>query len=227
MFSFLRRRDGTPRFSSFLSSKPLLLLISVFDYPRAKIRALYRWVVGWADTRQSEWALAGISFVESSFFPIPPDPLLIAMTVAQPRKYMRYAVICTVASVLGGLAGYLIGWVLFDTIGRWIIDGYGLQQAFETVGQRYSENAFLAVFTAALTPIPYKVFTIAAGVFLVNVPVFVLASVLGRGLRFFAVAILMHHFGQRYKDAIEKYVDLLSLAFVALLILGLVLVRYL
>lgn len=228
MFPFFpRNSSGAPRFKAFTTSRPILALLAVARWPRERIRALYHWVVGWADTRQSQWALSVLAFAESSFFPIPPDPLLIAMTVAQPRKYLRFAALCTLSSVLGGLAGYLIGWVLFDSVGRWVIDAYGLQAAFAGVGQRYGENAFLAVFTAALTPIPYKVFTIAAGVFSLDVPVFILSSILGRGMRFFAVAILMHHFGRRYKDAIEKYVDVLSLVFVILLVLGLAAVRYL
>lgn len=188
---------------------------------------MYRWVVGWSEGKNAERALGGIAFAESSVFPIPPDPLLIAMTTVQPKKYLRFAAICTIASVLGGALGYFIGVGLFETVGRWVIDTYSLHSEFEIIGQRYSENAFLAIFTAAFTPIPYKLIAISAGVFHVNLLVFIIASIIGRGGRFFAVALAMHHFGKRYKDTIEKYIDLLSLAFTALVILGFVAIRYL
>lgn len=215
-----------PRFVVFLQSKPFLFIISLFNWPRKKIKQLYNWVVGWSESKHAERALGGITLAESSFFPIPPDPLLIAMTTVKPKKYLRFATICTVASVLGGLIGYVIGVGLFESVGRLVIDTYGLQEQFVNAGVRYEENAFLFIFTAAFTPIPYKLITISAGVFQVNLLVFIIASIIGRGGRFFAVAFAMHHFGKRYKDKIEKYIDLLSLAFVALLVLGFVAVGY-
>lgn len=224
---FFWRKNNAPRFREFIESKPILWLLSCFNWPRKKIRSLYNWVVGWAQTKRAEQALAGIAFAESSFFPIPPDPLLIAMVMAQPSRFLRHAFICTVASALGGVAGYGIGMVLFGTIGSWVIDTYGLQEEFALIGVRYGENAFLTVFTAAFTPIPYKLITIAAGVFKINFVVFVIASFIGRGMRFFLVAFLMHHLGRRYKDSIEKYIDVLSLVFVAVLILGFFSLRYL
>lgn len=191
------------------------------------IRKMYGWVVGWAETKRAEQALAGVSFVESSFFPIPPDPLLIAMVMARPASFLRHAAICTVASVFGGMFGYVIGLLLFSTIGAWIVNTYGLQEEFVYIGQRYQDNAFLTVFTAAFTPIPYKLITIAGGVFHINFLMFVLASFIGRGMRFFLVATFMYHLGQRYKDSIEKYIDILSIVFVALLILGFFALKYL
>lgn len=188
---------------------------------------MYGWVVGWAETKRAEQALAGVSFVESSFFPIPPDPLLIAMVMARPASFLRHAAICTVASVFGGMFGYVIGLLLFSTIGAWIVNTYGLQEEFVYIGQRYQDNAFLTVFTAAFTPIPYKLITIAGGVFHINFLMFVLASLIGRGMRFFLVATFMYHLGQRYKDSIEKYIDTLSIVFVALLILGFFALKYL
>lgn len=211
-----------PRLRSTLESSPLLFVISLFNWPRKKIRALYAWVTGWTHSKKAEQALFGISFAESSFFPIPPDPLLIAMVTTHPAKFLRYASICTLGSVLGGVGGYLIGWLLFGSIGAWIIDTYHLQSAFEIVREKYDHNAFLTVFTAAFTPIPYKVITVAAGVFRINIITFVIASIVGRGMRFFLVAFLMHHLGKRYKDTIEKYIDILSLVFVAILVLGFV-----
>lgn len=222
----LFRRLKGPRYESFIQTKPVLLLLNMFQWPRVKIRKLYAWVIGWSEKPQAEKALGGLAFMESSFFPIPPDPLLIAMTTAQPKRYIRYALIATLFSVLGGLLGYLIGALLFETVGAWVIDTYNLHHEFEVIGARYAQNAFLAIFAAAFTPIPYKLITIAAGVFRVNLGIFLVASVLGRGIRFFMVATLMHHFGRRYKDKIEKYIDILSLAFVALIVLGIMALRY-
>jgi membrane protein YqaA with SNARE-associated domain len=222
-----RYRNASPRFEAFIQSKPVMFSLSLLGWPRRMIRRLYAWVVGWAQTRQAEKALAGIAFAESSFFPIPPDPLLIAMTTVKPKGFLRFAAICTAASVLGGMIGYLIGVTLFETVGRWVIDTYHLERQFQVIGQRYGENAFFTVFTAAFTPIPYKLITIAAGVFKVNILSFLVASIIGRGARFFLVSTLMHHFGKRYKDRIEKYIDVLSLAFVLLIVAGFVLLRYL
>lgn len=222
-----RTNHVAPKFNRFVESKPLLIVLSVFNWPRRQIRRLYAWVVGWSETKQAERALGGIAVAESAFFPIPPDPLLIAMTTAKPKKYLRFATICTVGSLMGGALGYLIGVGLFETVGQWIIDTYHLQDDFEVIGQRYSENAFLALVTAGFTPIPYKLFALSAGVFQVNFLVFMLASLVGRGARFFLVATLMYHFGRRYRDKIERYIDLLGLAFIVLMILGFFLIKVL
>jgi membrane protein YqaA with SNARE-associated domain len=213
-------------FRSFMQTRPMLWFLGLFGGTRRLIRRMYGWVISWAEKPQAEKALGGIAVAESSFFPIPPDPLLITMVLARPKKYLRFALICTLGSVFGGMLGYLIGVGLFETVGQWIIDTYHLQEDFITVGELYAGSAFLALFTAAFTPIPYKLFAIAAGVFTISFPVFVIASILGRGGRFFLVAFLMHHFGKRYKDKIEKYVDVLSVAFVALIILGVLAVRF-
>lgn len=215
-----------PRFHKFIFSKPVLFILSLVSWPRKMIRKLYGWVVGWAETKRAEQALAGIAFAESSFFPIPPDPLLIAMVMAKPTLFLRHATICTLSSALGGIFGYAIGLMLFSTVGVWIVDTYSLQEEFVQIGMRYEENAFLTVFTAAFTPIPYKLITIAAGVFQINFLAFVVASIIGRGMRFFLVATLMHYLGRRYKDSIEKYIDILSVAFVALLVLGFFALKY-
>lgn len=216
-----------PSFKRFIQTKPMLLFLGLFSGTRRLIKRLYGWVIGWAEKPQAEKALGAIAIAESSFFPIPPDPLLITMVLARPQKYLRLAIICTLGSVLGGIFGYLIGAGLFETLGQWIIDTYSLQEEFTQVGELYASNAFLAIFAAAFTPIPFKIFTIAAGVFSINFPVFVIASLLGRGGRFFLVSILMYHFGKRFKDRIEKYVDILSLVFVVLIILGVLSIRFL
>jgi membrane protein YqaA with SNARE-associated domain len=217
---------NSPRFQAFVESRPILFALSCVAWPRRVIRQLYGWVVGWAETKRAEQALAGIAFAESSFFPIPPDPLLIAMVMAKPTLFLRHATICTFSSALGGVFGYAIGLMLFSTVGAWIVNTYGLQEEFVQIGIRYEENAFLTVFTAAFTPIPYKLITVAAGVFKINFVMFVIGSVIGRGMRFFLVAFLMHHLGRRYKDSIEKYIDLLSIAFVTLLVLGFLTLKY-
>lgn len=209
-----------PRFSAYMESKPLLLALSIFNWPRRKIRQMYGWVVGWSDTPKAERALGAIAIAEGSFFPIPPDPLLIAMTTAKPKKYLRFATICTGASIAGGILGYLIGLALFGTAGQWVVDTYHLQSDFDAVGQRYEDSAFLTVLTAAFTPIPFKLITISAGVFHVNFIAFIVASIIGRGARFFLVATLAHHLGRRYKDKIERYIDVLGLLFIVLIVLG-------
>jgi membrane protein YqaA with SNARE-associated domain len=220
-------KRAKPAFRGFMQTKPVLWLLSLFGGTRSFIRRLYGWVIGWAEKPQAEKALGGIAVAESSFFPIPPDPLLITMVLAKPKRFLRFALICTIGSVVGGVIGYFIGVALFETVGQWIINTYHLQEDFVTVGELYAGSAFLALFTAAFTPIPYKLFAIAAGVFTISLPVFVVASILGRGGRFFLVATLMYFFGARYKDKIEKYVDILGIAFVALIILGVLVVRFL
>lgn len=215
-----------PRLREFLASKPILSLLWMINWPRAAIRRMYGWVVGWSETKNAERALFGISAADSVFLPVPPDPLLIAMTTVKPKKYLRYAVICTIGGLTGGVIGYAIGVGLFESIGQFIIEAYGLQDQFIVAGEKFNANAFLAIFAAAFTMIPYQLITISAGVFQVNFVVFVIASVVGRGGRFLLVAFATHHFGKRYKDKIEKYIDLLSLAFLALLIGGFLIVRY-
>ncbi len=183
----------------------------------AWLRGIYTWTIHWAKTRHAPWALFFIAFIESSFFPIPPDVLLIAMVIADRRAWWRNALICTTGSVLGALFGYFIGFFLFETLGKIIVSTYHLGSHVETVRKLYADNAFWAVFTAAFTPIPYKVFTIAAGLFRISLPILLVASVFGRAGRFFLVAGLLRLFGARIEKFIEKYFDILSLAFMVLL----------
>lgn len=191
------------------------------------LRKLYDWTIRWSKTKYANLSLFLLAFSESSFFPVPPDILLIAATVANRFKWWIFASIATIGSVLGGIVGYYIGVGFFETVGKQIINFYHLEDYFEIVGNRYSQNAFLAVFTAAFTPIPYKVFTIAGGVFKIPLQDLVIASILGRGGRFFIVAAALRIFGKRISDVIEKYFDIFSLAFVALLIIGFLLIRLL
>ncbi len=193
------------------------------------IKRLYQWVLHWADTPHGLAALLIISFVESSFFPIPPDVLLITLCMGAPRKSFRFAFWCSVASVLGGMAGYGIGYAA-EPLGRWIIiDVLGYSSAWEKVGVLYGQNAFLAILTAAFTPIPYKVFTIAAGVFheQVSLGTLVAASAIGRTGRFFLVAGAIYLFGPPIKRVLEKYLELFTVIFMVLLIGAFVLIKYL
>jgi len=191
------------------------------------MRSLYDWTIHWAGTPQAPIALFCVAFIESSFFPIPPDVLLIAMVIADRKRWLKDATICTIGSVIGALFGYFIGWGLYETIGRWIVETYGLQEMMELVGRKYSENAFLTVFTAAFTPIPYKVITIAGGLFRIPISVLIVASIIGRAGRFFLVAGALYVFGKKIEKMIEKYFDIFSFIFAALLISGFLALKYL
>lgn len=202
-------------------------LKNILLFPTHTLRKLYDWTIHFSKTKHALSALFGISFAESSFFPIPPDVLLIAMTVANKYKWWIYASIATAGSVIGGVAGYYIGLTFFETIGKPIIEFYHFQEKFDTVGRLYENNAFLAVFTAAFTPIPYKVFTIAGGVFQIPLHELIIGSLLGRAGRFFAVAGALRIFGDKISRAIEKYFDIFSLLFMALLIGGFLIIKFL
>ncbi len=180
------------------------------------IKQFYQKVITWGRT---EKALFIIAFVESSFFPIPPDPILMNMTLSKPDKWKRYALITTIASILGGVLGYVIGLALFESVGQWIIDTYHLQDEFTEIGEIFKDNGLLAIFAAAITPIPYKIFTITAGAFSLNLGTFLFASILGRGMRFTAVAYAVSYFGKKYEDKIQKYIDLISFGVIALVII--------
>ena len=191
------------------------------------LRKLYDWVLSLAHKKYSSLALFVIAFAESSFFPIPPDVLQIALSVSKPKKSFFYAFISSVGSVLGGIFGYFIGLFLFDTIGILIINMLGYQSQFQSVGSLYKSYAFLAILTAAFTPIPYKVFTIAAGFWQISLLTLIIASIIGRSARFFLVALLIYFFGPQIKEVIDKYFNLLTIIFFILFIMGFVAIRYL
>lgn len=192
------------------------------------IRKLYDWVLSWANHPAGTWALFGVSFSEASFFIIPPDVLQIALGISKPKRSFWYAAVSSAGSVLGCFLGYAIGYFLYESIGTGIIDFYHLQEAFETVGSYYQEEAFMWIFIAAFTPIPFKVFTIAAGVYHNFVPlwILVLASAVGRPARFFLVGTLIYFFGPKVKDFIDRYFNWLTLAFGALLVGGFLLAKF-
>lgn len=189
-------------------------------------KRLYNWVLSWADSKWGAVALFVLSFAESSFFPIPPDVLLIALCLGNPKKSFYYATICTVGSVLGAIAGYGIGYFLWQHIDGWFIPAIFSQEAFDSVALTYNKWNFWAVFTAGFTPIPYKIFTIVGGVCSVNLPMFIIASIFGRGMRFFLVSGLIWRFGAPIKGFIEKYFNLLAIAFTVLLIGSFVCIKY-
>jgi len=197
-------------------------LKKLFSY----LHRMKAWVEGYAEKPHAAWALFVIAFTESSFFPIPPDVLLIALAVVAPRKSFKYALICSVGSVLGGMLGYLIGLQFFDAVGSRIISFYGVQSQYENVQALYQENAFWAIAIAGFTPIPYKVFTIAAGAFQIPFSTLVLASVVSRPARFFLVASLFYFFGATIKTFIDRYFELLTVAFTVLFLLGFVVIRW-
>ena len=191
------------------------------------IRHMYDWVLHWATTRYALPALFCIAFLESSFFPIPPDILLIAMTVAIPALWFRFSFACSVASVIGGMFGYFIGYQFMDLIGHSIVEFYHFQDKFEKIGTLYDEHQGWAVAAAGFTPLPYKVFTLAAGTFKIDFPTFVLASAISRSARFFLVGFTIYKFGPPIKVLIEKYFNLFSIVFFIFLILGFYLLKFL
>lgn len=193
--------------------------------PFAWIRRLYDWVLSWAESRYGPLALGAVAFAESSFFPIPPDVLLMALALGSRKKALRFALICSVASVLGGLLGYLIGIAAFETVGQPIIDFYGAGDKYAEIGTLYEQHGFWIVFAAGFTPIPYKVITIAAGVFEISVLPFVLASAVSRSARFFLVAGLIYAFGEPVKRLIDRWFNVLTVVFTVLLVGGFVLLK--
>lgn len=191
------------------------------------IRALYDWTMRSASHKRAPEALFAVSFIESSFFPIPPDVMLIPMVLAERAKAWWFAFVATVGSVLGGMFGYLIGYALFDAIGRYVLELYGALDQFQIFADQYNEYGAWIVFIFGVTPFPYKVITIASGATSLNIWVFLLASVASRGLRFFVVAALLYWFGPAIRDFIEKRLNLVFTVFVGCLIGGFIAIRYL
>lgn len=191
------------------------------------VKKTYNWVLTWADSKWGGVALFIFAFAESSFFPIPPDVLLIALCLGAPKRSFRYAAICTAGSVAGAMAGYALGFYMWQGIHDWFIPSIFSQQGFDAVAETYNKWNFWAIFTAGFTPIPYKIFTIAGGVCSINFGMFVLASIVSRGLRFFLIAGLIWKYGAPIKIFIDKYFNILAIIFTVVLIGSFVLVRYL
>ena len=184
------------------------------------LKNLYHWVLALADSPRAPLALAAIAFTESSFFPIPPDLILVPMSLAQPRRAWVFASIATVASVLGGILGYAIGALLYDTVGQWLISAYGYGGKLEALRDSYARWGALVILLKGLTPIPYKLVTIVSGLLGYNFLLFILLSVLTRGARFFILAGLLNRFGEPLKALLETYFVWFVLVLLVTIVLG-------
>lgn len=191
------------------------------------IRRLYDWTISWADRPGGVYALFFLALAESSFFPVPPDVLLIALCVGAAKKSFKFAAVCMVGSVIGGVIGYGIGFWGYEAIGEPIVKAYHGEEVMQKIKVWYDTYGFWGNLLAAITPIPYKVFTIASGVFQFSFLQFLTASIIGRGARFFAVGGLIYFFGPKMKELLEKYFDLFAVLGMVLLIGGFVLLKYL
>ena len=190
------------------------------------LRKTYDWTLLWAANPFAIPALFVLSFAESSFFPIPPDVLLLAMAVAVPKKSFYFATICSVASVLGGLFGYYLGYAFMDIIGNKIVEFYNFHDKWEAISALYSKHEGWAVVAAGFTPLPYKVFTLAAGAFKIDLKIFFMASLISRSARFFLVGGSIYFFGPPVKVFIDRYFNILSIAFFFMLFFGFLLIKY-
>ncbi|MDD5475373.1 MAG: VTT domain-containing protein [Syntrophales bacterium] len=184
------------------------------------IRRMYEWVLHWAETPYGAWALFFLAVAESSFFPIPPDVLLIALAVSIPSKAFKYALICTTGSVIGGVIGYGIGFYSMQAIGMRIIEFYGLGHKYDYAADLYRRYDALTIFVAGFTPLPFKVLTISGGALKINFFVFVAASAMGRATRFLLVGALIYRFGDDIRNIIDRYFNLMTIIFTILLIGG-------
>ena len=197
------------------------------------IKRLYDWMLSWGNSRWGALALFLFAFAESSFFPIPPDVLLIALCLGAVTRSFRFATICTAGSILGAMAGYAIGFLAWQTpsgeytaLAQFFFAHVFSMEAFQEVGALYDKYNFWIVFTAGFTPLPYKLFTISGGLFHINFVMFIIASIISRGLRFFLIAGLIWKFGAPIKVFIDKYFNLLAIVFTVLLIGSFVLIGY-
>jgi len=195
--------------------------------PRSLLRRLYDWCVDAAHKPHALWILGAVAFAESSFFPVPPDIMLIPMALAHPRRAYVMAAWCTVASVTGGMLGYAIGALLYDSIGLWLIHLYGYGNKVEAFRAAYAQWGALIILLKGLTPIPYKIVTITSGFAGYNFALFVVFSLITRGARFFIVAFLLHRYGEQARHIIERQLGLWTLLFAIILVGGIVVALYL
>ena len=190
------------------------------------LRKLYEWTIEKSKHPKAVWFLSLISFSESSVFPIPPDIILIPMIIAKRTRAWFYAFVCTISSVLGGLFGYCIGYFFYNSIGKIILEYYGLTNQFIIFEEYYLKYGILIVIGAGITPFPYKFITIASGVFGLNVFLFTVVSFFSRGLRFYLLSFLLKFFGEKIEKLIDKYFNILAILFFVLLVAGIVVVKY-
>lgn len=191
------------------------------------LRRLYDWCIAAAEKPYAVWLMGAVSFAESSFFPVPPDVMTIPMSFARPDRAWYYATICTVTSVAGGVVGYLIGAFLYDTLGHWVIQLYGHGDKVETFRDAYRDYGAWIILLKGVTPIPYKVVTITAGFAGYSLPLFVLFSMISRGIRFFAAAFLINRYGQQARAIIEERLGFWVTVSALTLVFGFVIVTYL
>ena len=191
------------------------------------LRRMYDWTMRLAARPNALPALGVVSFIESSFFPIPPDAMMLPMVLARPDRAWTIALVATVTSVVGGIAGYAIGYYLFETIGRSVIELYGYQNGFEAFRAAYAEWGLWIILVKGMTPIPYKIVTIASGAAAFDFPLFVVASIVTRGARFFLVAALLKYFGPPIREFVERRLTIVTTVFVVCLVGGFVAVKYL
>jgi len=186
------------------------------------MKKLYDWTIRLASSPHAELALAAVAFAESSFFPVPPDTILIPMTLAKPEKSWRYALICTIASVTGGMLGYAIGALLYDTVGQWVIHLYGYESKMDAMREFYAKWGAAFILIKGLTPIPYKLVTIFSGLFAYNFGLFVVLSLITRGLRFFILAAALNRFGDPIREKMESHFGLFMGSLAAIVVGGFV-----
>jgi membrane protein YqaA with SNARE-associated domain len=195
--------------------------------PRSLLRRLYDWCLAAAHKPHAMWTMGAISFAESSFFPVPPDVMLIPMALARPERAYVMAAWCTATSVLGGIVGYAIGALLYDSVGAWLMQLYGYTDKVETFRQAYAEWGAWIILLKGLTPIPYKVVTITSGFAGYNFALFILFSMIARAGRFFLLAFLLHRYGEQARHIIEKRLGLWVTLGAAVVVIGLVAAVYL
>ncbi len=183
-------------------------------------KKLYDWTLSLAESRHATWALAGVAFAESSVFPLPPDLILLPMSLAKPKKAWFYAAVCTAASVLGGMLGYMIGALLYDTLGQWIIHLYGYGPRIEILRAFYGKWGWAFILIKGLTPIPFKLVTIVSGLLGYNFPLFVLLALITRGARFFAIAAALNHFGDFFRAKLEQHFAVFTIGLLAAVVGG-------
>jgi membrane protein YqaA with SNARE-associated domain len=194
--------------------------------PRSLLRRLYDWCLAEAATPHALWTMGAVSFAESSFFPVPPDIMLIPMALARPERAYLLAAWCTATSVVGGIAGYAIGALLYDSVGGWLIHLYGYGDKVETFRAAYAEWGAWIILLKGLTPIPYKIVTITSGFAGYNFGLFILFSMIARGTRFFILAFLLHRYGEQARHIIEKRLGLWVLLLAALVVIGIIAALY-
>lgn len=190
------------------------------------IRKLYDWTIRMSNHPRAGWILFFVSFAESSFFPVPPDAMLVPMVLANRKKAWMFAGICTLSSVLGGLLGYAIGAWMYDTLGHWLITLYGMEEQARHFRELYQEYGAIIILLKGLTPIPYKLVTIASGMAAYPLLPFIILSAITRGVRFFAVTALLHHYGEPVQAYLDKHLEKATFALLGIVVFGFVAFKF-